>query len=189
MPELSAVCPACERMTPVPHICPRSAGNGLVLAPYAHEDSCRYLVHQLKYHQDLRAGTTLAVLMARAVPWAYQNDSLPQILCPVPLSYRAEVRRGYNQAEWLARELQRRLHIPLVRRLVSRRHGPRQVTRSRRERLSLSARAFRVRREVPWQHVAIVDDVYTTGATTRALSRALRNAGVERVDVWCATRA
>ncbi len=189
MPELSTVCPACGRMTAVPHICPRSAGNGLVLAPYPHEDSCRYLVHQLKYHHDLRAGTTLAALLAQTVPWAYQNDSLPQTLCPVPLSYRAEVRRGYNQAAWLARELQRRLQIPVTRRLVSRRHGPRQVTRSRRERMSLSSQAFRIRRAVPWQHVAIVDDVYTTGATSRALSRALGNAGVERVDVWCATRA
>ena len=189
MPEVSAVCPVCQRLTAVPHICPRSAGNGLVLAPYAHEDSCRYLVHQLKYHHNLRAGTALAALMARTVPWAYQHDSLPEVLCPVPLSYRAEVRRGYNQAEWLARELRRRLQIPLAHRLVTRRHGPRQVTRSRRERLSLPARTFNVRRAPPCRHVAIVDDVYTTGATTRALSQALRRAGAERVDIWCATRA
>ena len=189
MPEIIPVCPACQRQTPLPHICPRMPGKGIVLAPYLHDGCIRHLVHRLKYHHDLRAGTTLAALVAHTVPWAYQQDLRPEALCPVPLSYRAHVRRGFNQAAWLAAALGRRLQVPMMARHVTRQHGPRQVTRSRAERLALPASVFRIKRQPVWRHVAIIDDVYTTGATTRALTRALRRAGVARVDVWCATRA
>lgn len=127
--------------------------------------------------------------MGQAVRWAYQNDQLPEVLYPVPLSYVALVRRGYNQSEWLARQLSNELRIPQARRAIKRRHGPRQVTRNRKARLSLPPDTFRMRGPANRVHAAIVDDVYTTGATTRALAKTLVAAGIQRVDIWCATRA
>ncbi len=182
-------CPKCQAplAAPVLHNCSR--GPGLVLAPFPHADEARFLIHQLKYHHNLRAGCTLAAMLLSVLPWAYQQDARPQAICAVPLSYRAQWLRGFNQAEWLAARLCRPLDIPLARRLATRRHGPRQVERSRSQRLKLPARTFSIRQKAVPGHVAIVDDVYTTGATTRALRQSLLAAGAERVDIWCITRA
>ena len=82
-------CPRCrtELAAPALHSC--AQGEGLVLAPFAHAEEARFLVHQLKYQHNLRAGCTLAALLQAVLPWAYQQDMWPQALCPVPLSYRA----------------------------------------------------------------------------------------------------
>lgn len=61
--------------------------------------------------------------------------------------------------------------------------------------MSLPANTFRIsshakiKRLLCQSHVAIVDDVLTTGSTVSTLAATLRRAGVRRVDVWAATRA
>lgn len=144
------------------------------------------LLPRLKFAADLPAGRLVSQLMAdrlREVP-------RPQALVPVPL-HRARLRqRGFDQALELARPLGRALGLPvldgaLVRHRLtaeqSRLDGP-----ARRANLR---NAFIVRPRLPLPaHVALVDDVMTTGATLRAAAIALRRAGVQRVDAWVAAR-
>jgi ComF family protein len=162
--------------------------SGRVVVPLAHETSARFLVHQLKYHRGLRAARVLAASLERAITTAYAGQALPQAVVPTPLSWRGQVRRGYNQATMIARHLTRRLNLKLYHQ-ARRRHGPSQRTLPRDQRLALDDRAFFLAAAPVAKHVALVDDVLTTGATARALASRLAQGGVERVDVWCATRA
>ncbi len=110
---------------------------------------------------------------------------------PVPL-HRSRLReRGYNQALELARPLARRLGVPLRHDLLIR-------TKSTAAQSELDAPtrrrnvrgAFGLRAEAPLPaHVAVLDDVMTTGATLAECARVLKRAGVARVDVWALARA
>ncbi len=141
------------------------------------------LLRRFKFHHDLAAGRLLAQLMA--VPLAAAPR--PQAIVPVPLHPARLRRRGYDQALELARPLARQLHLPLC-------HGLRRVraTAAQSELDAVARRrnlrgAFRAGQALP-AHVALLDDVMTTGATLQAAAAALRRAGVARVDAWVCAR-
>jgi ComF family protein len=110
----------------------------------------------------------------------------PTTVVPVPMTWGRCLRRGYNQAELVARELARKLCAPCARILRRRGRGT-QVGGTRSERLRLSAAAFPVRSTVAGR-VLLVDDVLTTGATAAACARSLRRAGAEKVYVLTIAR-
>ena len=144
------------------------------------------LLPRFKFHHDLAAGRLLAQLMAQACAGAER----PQALLPIPL-HRTRLRaRGYDQALELAKPLARALRLPMLpdalRRI--RATAPQSELDAERRRRNLR-RAFDVRRDAPLPaHVALVDDVMTTGATLHAAADALRRAGVARVDAWVCAR-
>ena len=114
----------------------------------------------------------------------------PAALVPVPLHDTRLARRGYDQALELAAPLSRRLRIPLLADVLLR-------TRATAPQSELDAvarqrnlrRAFTVRADAALpDHVVLVDDVMTTGATLEAAARALRRAGVPRVEAWVCAR-
>lgn len=193
LPRNVAACRHCARPLYGADVCgqcqhtPLTAGK--CVAPLLHSHEAKLLIHQLKLGGDLRAGITLAEEMAAAVSRHYQNAPLPAYLVPVPLSYRRQVSRGFNQAAWLAHQVGRALSLPLWYGDLRRRHSPPQRRLSRTARMRLSTRDFHLTRNVPDPHVAVVDDVLTTGATVRALCRQLSKHGALRIDIWCATRA
>ena len=116
---------------------------------------------------------------------------LPDLLLSVPLHRRRLRQRGYNQALELARPLAQALHVPLRHdRLQRRRHTGAQTELDAVSRRRNVRGAFAVREGVALPaHVAILDDVMTTGATLAECARVLRRAGVARVDVWALARA
>ena len=136
---------------------------------------------------DLAAGHTLAALWCASPPPA----ELPAAIVPVPLHTSRLRRRGYNQALELAKPLARHLHLPLLTGALAR-------TRATGAQTDLSAiqRRRNVRGafaahfpDAPPAHVAVLDDVFTTGATLGECARVLKRAGVARVDVWALARA
>lgn len=95
-----------------------------------------------------------------------------------PTSPRRARRRGYDQAQLLARHIARELNVP-CHRLLWRQHGPAQAGRSRSERLR--GPSFRARPAIRPLRVLLVDDVVTTGSTLHAAAATLRRAGVGHV--------
>jgi len=144
------------------------------------------LLLRFKFHGDLAAGRLLADLFCEQLG----DGPLPQALLPVPL-HRARLReRGYDQALELAKSIAKRIDVPL-----HRKHLRRVRRTARQSELGLAARqrnlrgAFAVAGESLPRHVALIDDVMTTGATLRECAQTLLRSGVERVDVWVIARA
>jgi len=141
------------------------------------------LLRRFKFHHDLAAGRLLAQLMGERLAAA----DPPQALVPVPL-HRSRLRqRGYDQALELARPLARHLQLPLLAGLRRVRATAAQSELDAATRRRNLRAAFVAAGPLP-PHVALVDDVMTTGATLHAAARALRRAGVTRVDAWVCAR-
>lgn len=111
-----------------------------------------------------------------------------EALVPIPLHPSRRRRRGYNQAELLARELSRRSGIPVDKNLLIRVKKTRaQKELNDQERLANLKDAFSVRKgEIPYRTIILVDDIYTTGSTMDAAAKALKGRGVPNVYGLCA---
>jgi ComF family protein len=146
-----------------------------------------HLLKRLKFSGELALGPLLGGLLAEHL--AQRGDALPTQIIPVPLHPVRLRERGFNQATELAGIVGRQLGIPLARRLCRRRRntGPQSLLSNTARRLNLR-NAFAVS-GVPAAHVAIVDDVMTTGHTTNELARVLKQAGAQVVEVWVIARA
>lgn len=107
----------------------------------------------------------------------------PDALVPVPIHSSRKRKRGYNQAELIARALSRRSGIPVNAKLVCRvKKTLPQKNLSERERQNNLKKAFKIRQnDVKLSTIVIIDDIYTTGSTIDAVSRALKDAGVQKV--------
>jgi ComF family protein len=141
------------------------------------------LLRRFKFHQDLAAGRLLSQLMLAH----WQRESCPQALVPLPLHRGRLRRRGYDQALELAKPLARALQLPLCTGLRRARATAAQSELDAAARKRNVRAAFSATGPLP-VHVALVDDVMTTGATLQAAATALRRAGVERVDAWVCAR-
>jgi ComF family protein len=149
------------------------------------------LITRFKYEQTPELSGLLAACLADAARQA--QLPLPQLFVPVPLSARRLAERGYDQAWELARSLGRQLQLPARSDLIERRFdGRHQADLSRAQRLSNLQGAFDVtvpgRAVLGGRHLALVDDVMTTGATAHEATRALLAAGAAQVDLWIVAR-
>ena len=183
-------CARCGRPTALPvGECRECGGRRLefqrAAAAMAYEGGGRELVRHLKSGRRRAlagpAGATIATLL---------GGGGSEVVCWVPGDWWRTIQRGCHPAELLAREVARTWGLPAVDLLE-----PARLRRPQRG-LDTAARrrnvrgAFRARRqaEVP-ARVALIDDVYTTGATLDACARALRDAGAAVVECFTLARA
>lgn len=121
---------------------------------------------------------------------AARPQPLPELLIPVPLPRWRLYRRGYNQALEIARAMARVLAIEVAADAAQLRRVPAdQIGQSAAQRRRNLRDAFTVSRPLWGMHVALVDDVMTTGATLDALARAARKAGAAHIEAWALARA
>jgi len=196
LPWLESGCPRCARPLPVgddSRLCgacqkhPPDFDAATALLHY--RAPADYLIQRLKFSGELAVTPMLADLLAEKI--AARTPSLPDFLIPVPLHRVRLQERGFNQATELARRLGRCLAVPVEHRLCHRtRHTrPQSLTPTGLRRRNLRG-AFSVNGELPASaHVAIIDDVMTTGHTAAELARVLRRAGVAHVEVWIVARS
>ena len=171
-------CGACQRRLP---------RFDSVRAPFRYEHPISDLIVALKYHHRLAAARVLGHLLTQHV--AHLADPLPGCVIPVPLHAKRLRERGFNQATELARIVTRGLDLPLSPGSLHRtKETPAQAELKRSQRLRNLADAFEYRGRMPPEHVAIVDDVVTTGATAEAIAGVLKRVGVARVDIWAVAR-
>jgi ComF family protein len=145
----------------------------------AYVEPVRRVVHHLKYHRRWTLGEELADRLIARQP-VRQLLSESDVLIPVPLHWRRQVPRGYNQAEVIARRLAARSDGPKVLRAVKRvRHTPQQTRlHSPTHRAENLKDAFRLAHasRLEGKRVVLVDDVWTTGATMQAVARTVKPA-------------
>lgn len=157
--------------------------------PFRYAYPLDHLVRGLKYEGAVAHGRVLSELLARRIHTA-RTVALPDVIVPVPLAQRRFRERGYNQAIELARYVGKRLKIPIRTDLVMRTRETReQAALNKRERRRNIRGAFAATGTLSAAHVAIVDDVITTGSTVNELARVLKRAGAVKVEVWAIARA
>ncbi|MES1926382.1 phosphoribosyltransferase [Salinisphaera sp. T31B1] len=163
-----------------------------VVPGFVYEQPIRWMIARLKFDGQLTYARLLGDLLAAHIRERLDEhgDVLPEQLIPVPLHRSGYRQRGFNQAERLARRLGGQLACPVEPRMVERgRATERQSTLAAERRAANMRDAFVCRGTLRARHVAIVDDVMTTGHTVAALDRCLRAAGATRVDIYCVARA
>ncbi|VDA98891.1 Orotate phosphoribosyltransferase [Klebsiella pneumoniae] len=146
------------------------------------------LVQQLKFHHRPELGAALARLLLQRL---LQRDDLPPVdaLVGVPLWHRRRWRRGYNQCDELCRPLARWRGCVWHREgLTRQRAGAVQHSLNARQRRQNLKNAFQLEFAVQGLHIALVDDVVTTGSTVAEISRLLLRNGAATVQVWCLCR-
>jgi ComF family protein len=156
-------------------------------AAFSYQPPVSGQIVDLKFHGHLAPAHVLGALMAERL--AARPEPLPELLIPVPLHMARLRRRGYNQALELARSIAGRLSIRLAAGAARRLRATGEQSR-----LDATARrrnvrgAFGVDPVVRGRHIALLDDVITTGATVRELAHAARAAGACTIEVWAAAR-
>jgi ComF family protein len=191
LPHSGSACYVCGAALPRDLVCgsclARPPAFDHVVSAYAYRYPVDQLVKNLKYRQQLAVARPLAQGLVQRI--RQEGEPLPDCLLPVPLHPLRLVRRGYNQALEIAREVGRGLNIAVADDVVRRQRSTREQARlplpARRRNLR---RAFALRRPLQQRHIAIVDDVMTSGATVGELARLLRRVGVETVHVWVLAR-
>ncbi len=155
-----------------------------VLSAYWFTPGLQVLVHHLKYKQADFIGRWLGERMG--ILTLNSEFARTGCLIPVPLHRKRKRVRGYNQSEQLALGISKIWKVPIVPDLIYRQvHTTTQTQMNREERQKNVSGIFAVKRKkvIP-NSCVIIDDIFTTGATTCELARTLHIAGVDEIRIF-----
>lgn len=159
------------------------------LAAFCYAPPIDKLISQFKNQGQLSAGLLLHSFLKERIQQHWSDADPPDVITAVPLHWRRQLQRGFNQSAFLAESLSHQLKIPFMKVARRRLPTPKQQALKRHQRLRNLRHAFVAKPDlVAGRHIAVVDDVLTTGATAEALSRCLKQAGARRVDMWALAR-
>jgi ComF family protein len=203
--DASSLCAGCcSRLKRVPHPCHYCAepnpANGMVcpacllnpprwqrmIAPLQYRGLVRDYLIQLKFSEALYLAKSLG---QECIDAFRQSSPRPEVLLPVPLHRTRLLERGYNQAYEIATVCSGALGIPIDRHALTRtRATPSQSGLSSPQRQGNIRQAFAYAPKHEYRHVALIDDIVTTGSTVTEITKVLHRGGVEYVEVWALAR-
>ncbi|HLR16267.1 MAG TPA: ComF family protein [Alcanivoracaceae bacterium] len=158
--------------------------------PYYHQAFCGYryhyplnrLINHYKHHRNMTVEACLKHLWLEHIKTLH---TLPEALIPIPLHWRRRYWRGFNQAHRLALFAAEHTQLPIANVLRKIRPTAAQQHKNKQERGRSLHGAFQcLITPLPYQHVALIDDVLTTGNTANEAAKTLLRHGVQRVDLW-----
>ncbi len=145
------------------------------------------LISQLKNQHKLSVSEPLGLLIAKQIK--RQRIALPDLLIPVPTSTERLQLRGFNQALEIAKIVGKQLSIPVDYTSVTRgKQSSVQKNLNKQQRSQNVDSAFILTKPISAKRVAIIDDVITTGATTKAIAYLLRENGIKDIQSWAVAR-
>ena len=152
----------------------------------SYEGALRKLIHLFKYDGVRPLARVFGKFLAPSIP----IDDRFDIIVPMPLHWRRRWQRGFNQSALLAREIARRLNLPLRKVVRRTRSTAAQAGLTNAKRRANVRGAFRIKSRVrlDGMRVLLVDDVLTTGATAASCARVLKRAGAASVTVLALAR-
>ncbi len=173
------ICAECQRQK-------NAFDHTICVLRYDHPND--YLITQFKQNRQFAIGYFLTEMLYQKVRVESTNGDRPECIVPVPAHWTSVFQRGFNPAYFIAKILAKKLEIPLVDCLKSKKKHDKQKQLSRKERLKNLNNIYQVNFKIPYKRVALVDDVVTTGATIQTLSALLKKNGVQNVQVWAIAR-
>ncbi len=187
------LCRACFEDLPTPSLqaeylpLPSTYDACFTLFPY--QAPLSGLILQLKTGALIHASFFATLFLYAIQTHWYVEKPLPDLLLPMPLHPKRIKERGFNQALEIAKPLSKKLGIPLIKNgIVRHKYTANQRHLKASQRAENMKHAFIHNQSYANLHVAILDDVVTTGHTVTACAQALRMAHARRIDVWCCTR-
>ena len=143
-------------------------------------------LYRLKSKHRTQWAYKLSTLMLHNLP---ENLTEVDAFTFVPSTRFSLIKRGFNPAELIARELGRALNKPVVNKLVVRSHSRDQKKLNRHQRLNNVSQHFHAtKKTLHGEHILLIDDVMTTGGTAHSMAHLLKESGASRVGIWCLAR-
>ena len=162
---------------------------------YHSEAGYRHIPYQIKYHGNLEAGEYFGMLLGKKMASGGLWGDVDMII-PVPLHWARQWKRGYNQAEIIARAAAEALGVPVRTDILMRKRRTRtQIKLDIEGKARNVSGAFSVRQDAAIifkdggsvRHIVLLDDVFTTGSTLGSCFRALREVFPPHVRISVAT--
>lgn len=187
-------CVQCGLSTPTPGICgqclQQEPAYDRTIALFDYQTPINHYINAFKFKTELVYARFFAEQLGQKLRAEYVDRPWPQVLLPMPLHDQRLKSRGYNQALVLGRYLSKQIPVTVNKawcRRVKLTQPQSQLNASQRRRNLHHAFQLKSQKSIP--HVAILDDVMTTGHTVNELAKLLKNSGfVQQVDVWCLAR-
>lgn len=190
LPWTRAACPVCALPTLEGAVCGACLAHpppfSATVAAWLYAFPVDQLMQAFKYGGQLALAEPLSGALVTTV--RRLGVLPPDAIVALPLAPSRQRQRGFNQAHEIARRVARSLGVPLARGLMRVRDATPQARLSLEERARNMKNAFVANSAIAGRHIAIVDDVMTTGATLAAAARAARRAGAAGVDAWVVAR-
>lgn len=159
------------------------------LSAFHYEAPISDFITQLKYSAQLQLLPLLCDYLINKILQSYNDSRLPNKILAVPLHPTKQVQRGFNQSQLIALQIAKALGIDIINKGIHRiKQTQAQPGLDSIERKKNMKNAFLIDCKLP-EHIAIVDDVVTTGMTVSELAKQARLRGAKQIDVWCIARA
>ena len=180
----TGLCNRCIHQAPVFDVC---------LSAYLYEYPINAIIQRVKYQRRLELIKPITRRLSDTLRDYYLNKPWPETLIPIPLHNKRLRERGYDQALLLAKAITRQIRdnapTALDTHILKRTRAtpPQQGLNARARRKNIK-HAFSLQRGCNYKHVALIDDVVTTGETVSEATRLLKKSGIRQVDIWCLAR-
>lgn len=145
-----------------------------------YEGTLKHLIHLFKYKNKFALANVLAKFLKEAAP--IETD----ILIPVPLHRRKIQERKYNQSVLLIKALSPMIHVPFTLDVLKKKiftHSQTELSKTKREQNIKGSFVVQNIKKIIGKHVLLVDDVYTTGATTQEAAKMLIASGAQKISI------
>lgn len=208
MHQENTLCPACQRLLPftgticqicgIPlsqqDVCGKCHAKKVpyrqIIPCFWYQEPIQTLLQDYKFKEKLFLTPILARLMIGKIKEYYQhNPPYPECLIPLPLHKKRLRERGYHQVYELAKVLSKPFSIPIKLKVCQRvQHSTPQSHLPFKERKANVSDVFTAKK-ISYQHIAVMDDVVTTGETISSLCKVLKKKNPDLIiDVWCLAR-
>lgn len=152
-------------------------------APFIYRGDVKTVIHKLKYGNGKYIADEIAVYLAETY---FENSMFADVITYSPMHLKKQKRRGYNQAEELARSFAKRVQkdvIPLLTKTIDTKSNAGQNSKQRAESVKDSIAFNDGSFDIRGKSILFVDDVFTTGATANECAKILKAAGATKVEV------
>jgi len=190
LPRIESACYYCAYpiKTSVCGKCILHRPNYRLIAPFQYIHPVDRLIYQLKFKPSLKHAKLFGELFSKILSQYYEHRSFPEVIIPIPLSKQRFRERGFNQSMEIARTVSKHFGIPIDSRTCSRiRHTKAQSKLDFKNRRENIKNAFKVGKN-RYRHIAILDDVVTTGFTITEAANTCLDSGISQIDVWSIAR-